>query len=397
MTIRLDPIVALVADAERCAAIVAPSYDGFSGGGRYRYAMDHPDSFMNVILSGADLPSDESNDVPARASAAFNRMLEAGLYEPHPEPGFFLYELEAAGHRQLGVMAAVSNEHISAGRVLGHEATMAARTDELAQFYRASRISSSAVALTYHDDGGRFAEVIESIAGSSVPIRSFESPDGVSQRLWHITDPTRVAAIADAAGAIERLYITDGHHRVSAAATGATGPSFLGVVFPAAQLHVLEYNRCVELDRPVDDAKLFAELAAGWHVEELGMAGTVDPRPAAVGEIAMLVHGHWYRLRALAIPVDPLDGLDVEMLHSRVIRPLFGVADDGDARLSFVVGDGAIARLEAICSTDRHLGFALHPTALDQLMRIADAGETMPPKSTYFTPKARSGLVVVRW
>lgn len=392
--VHIAPIEALVADPARCAEVVAPPYDGLGVLGRRRYAAEHPDSFLNVILSRIDLPDGAGADLGERARRTFEGMVDRGLYEPASAPALYLYELAADGHRQLGVIGAISTDLIAAGMILGHEATLRSRTDELSEFYRATRLSSSAVALTYFDDGA-FERVIEEAAASGVPVRAFTSADGTTQRLWRLTSPADLSAVDGAAAALGQLYITDGHHRVQAAAAGATGQSFLGVVFPPGQLRVLEYNRCVELDRPVDVRKLFAELDEHWEVVELGAAGAVDPRPPAVGIVGMLLGGRWYRLTARDVPIDPLAGLDVEMLHSRVIRPLFGVADDGDRRLSFVVG--AVDQLEATCQTERQIGFALHPTELDQLRRIADAGETMPPKSTYFTPKARSGLVVVRW
>ncbi len=395
--IELLPVAALVAAKGRSADVVSPPYDAFGVDGRLRYANEHPDSFLNVILSPADLDAADPVEVATRARAYFEAMLDRGLYEDHGGEGFYLYELDTGNHRQLGVIAGISNRHIRLSQVLGHEATMTARTNELAEFYRTARISSSAVSMTYQDDG-RLAELLESYATATEPIREFVSEDGVAQRLWLVNDRLSVEAIVSAGRDLDRLYITDGHHRVSAAdIDGVTPGWFLGVLFPTEQLHVLEYNRFVCLDHPVDEKRLFDELATEWEVSQLGAAGEVDPRPLMTGEISMLVNGVWSRLMARAVPTDPRDGLDVAMLHDRIIGPLFGISNYSDPRLAFVVGVNAVDRLETRCSSDRHVGFALHPTELDQLMRIADAGETMPAKSTYFMPKARSGLVVVRW
>ncbi len=395
--IELLPVSALVVARGRGADVVSPPYDAFGADGRIRYATEHPDSFLNVILSPADHDHGEPIEVATKAKSYFEAMMERGLYEDQEREGVYLYELDTGAHRQLGVIAGIPNRHIAAGQVLGHEATMVARTEELAAFYRTARLSSPAVSMTYQDDG-RLEALLESYAEALTPIREFVGEDGVAQRLWLVHEPDRVQAIVALGRSLDRLYITDGHHRVSAAAIeGVTPGWFLGVLFPPEQLQVLEYNRFVYLDRTIDEQRLFGELGGEWEVTTIGPAGEVDPRPPMTGEISMLVNGAWSRLVARAIPTDPRDVLDVAMLHDRIISPLLGISNYSDPRLSFVVGVNAVERLETRCSSDRHIGFALHPTELDQLMRIADAGETMPAKSTYFMPKARSGLVVVRW
>lgn len=393
----LLPVRAMVAAAGHCADVVPPAYDLLGPAGRRDYAADHPDSFLNVILSREDLGEEGARiDLPARAAAVFEDLERRGLFERVEEESFYLYELQVDDHRQLGLVAGIPTSALVTGTVLGHEATLESRSRELAEFYATARISSSAVSLTFRPEPA-FEDLLEGLAAAD-PIRDFQGDDGVRQRLWKVSVPADVSRLQEAGSRIGRLYITDGHHRVGAAALNGVLPGFfLAVLFPAAQLRVLEYDRIVRLDtRPVVD-RLLAELDGSWLVERMGAVGEVDPRPPAVGSMAMLVGGIWYRLLPRAVPTDPLRGLDVVLLHERLIGPVFGITDDNDPRLSFVVGEDAIARLEAECVHGHRVGFALHPTELDQLMAVADSGATMPAKSTWFTPKARSGLVVVRW
>lgn len=396
----LIPLDALLARADRADEIVAPQYDSLAHRGRYQYAVDRPDCFLNVVLSRGDFPDplpDETN-IAARATEHFEGMLERGLFVPHGRPAFFLYELSADQHRQVGLMAGVPTSAIDEGAVLGHEGTLRDRTADLAEFYRVSRLKSSPVALAF-DAEVEHLQLFERLADTD-PIRDFTGWDGVRQRLWAVDGPAEVANVAAVMEGIERFYVTDGHHRVEAVQEEGASPGwFLGVLFPAEQMHVLEYNRCVALDGVPSLSAIVASVAADWEVTELGPAGQVAARPSVLGDVHMLLDGRWHRLRFTGErPTDPVARLDVCLLHERILAPAFGVEDDHDPRLAFVVGDDAASRLEEVARSDpATIAFALHPTPVGELFAVADAGRTMPAKSTWFTPKPRSGLVVVRW
>jgi uncharacterized protein (DUF1015 family) len=396
----LVPLDARVARGDRIDEIVAPQYDSLAHGGRYQYAVDRPDCFLNVVLSRADFPEGELReaDIAQRAADHFSQMVQRGLFPEHEGHAFFLYELDTGTHVQTGLMAGISTDAISDGTVLGHEGTIHDRAVDLAEFYRRSRLTSSPVALAFDATDAQQAILDRHHAGE--PLRDFTAWDGVRQRLWAINNPDDVAELQDAMESVEAFYITDGHHRVAASQEDGAVPGwFLGVVFPAHQMQVLEYNRCVSMGAATNLDELRNRLGTDWEIEPLGPAGETDARPTGVGEFSMLLDHDWHRLRFVGErPDDPVGGLDVCLLHDRILGPGFGVDNDADDRLSFVVGADAGPRLEEVVrSVPGTVAFALYPTSVGELFDVADAGRMMPANSTWFTPKPRSGLIVVTW
>lgn len=396
----LVPIEALVARADRAGDIVVPQYDSIPPGGRHSYAIERPDCFLNVTLSVNDFPEPAPYraEVARRAVRCFEGMMERGLYELFPGGAFFLYELDTGRHRQAGIVAGVPLAAVEEGRVLGHEGVLEERVDDLALFFRAARLASSPVALGFRADQGHL-DLIERLAVRP-PLRDFTGPDGVRQRLWAVADSGGVAEVQAAAARIGSMYITDGHHRVAASRQAGASPGwFLAILYPAGCLRALEYNRSIRLEQPPPPAEAARSLGGDWEMTVIGPSGGVDARPRAVGEISMLSEGVWRRLRFRGAPSpDPVERLDVSLLHDRILGPVFGVSSYEDPRLSFVAGEEAVMRLETRGRTcPGEVGFALHPTPVEQMMAVADQGRIMPPKSTWFTPKPRSGLLVAPW
>lgn len=394
------PLEALVARADRVSGMTAPQYDSIPGGDRYAYAAERPDNFVNITLSASDFPAPapDRSEVAQRAVRCFEGMMERGLYEAFPGEAFFLYELDTGRHRQAGIVAGVPLAAVDEGRVLGHEGVLEERVDDLALFFRVARLASSPVALGFRADRGHL-DLIERLAARP-PLRDFTGPDGVRQRLWAVADPGGIAEVQAAAARIGPMYITDGHHRVAASRRAGASPGwFLGILYPAGCLRALEYNRSIRLERPPPPAEAARALGEDWEMTVIGPSGGADARPRAVGEISMLSEGVWRRLRFRGAPsADPVERLDVSLLHDRILGPVFGVSSYEDPRLSFVAGEEAVMRLERSGeSRPGEVGFALHPTPVEQMMAVADQGRIMPPKSTWFTPKPRSGLLVAPW
>ena len=220
--------------------------------------------------------------------------------------------------------------------------------------------------------------------------------------LWAVTQPDDVAEVEAALDGLDALYVADGHHRAAAASryaaaqAGAGGSGHLAsVLFPSDQLVVHAYNRCVtDLGGRAPD-EVLAAIEAAMRVEPVATGD--DPRPRRAGEMAMLLDGRWHRI---AVPDEVtsargIAGLDVTALHGTILEPLFGIGDPrSDPRIEFVPGTLGIEELERMCDAGYAAAFALHPMAVDDLMDVADRGELMPPKSTWFAPKLRSGLVV---
>lgn len=398
--IRIHPLRALAARAGRAAEITAPQYDSVPPDRRRTFAARRPDCFINVTLSAEDFPPPRPDpaELAHRAAGHWRGMKERGLYEPHPAPAFFLYRLSDDGGSQTGVVAGIGTEAIEEGVVKGHEGIIEGRARDLAGFYRTARLTSSPVALAFRADR-EWLRLLDRLADRP-PLRDFSTGDGVRQQLWAVDDPAEIAETAEAAAGLDSLYITDGHHRVAASrAEGASPGWFLAAMFPAGQMRVLEYNRCVTLNEKPDLDYFLRKLGPEWEVARLGRIGDPGARPSAPGDIGMLAGGAWRRLRfAGRRPDDPVDGLDVSLLHDRILGPALGVTEIDDPRLSLVVGADVIARLERRARyDDRVMGFALCPVPMEQLLAVADAGRLMPPKSTWFTPKPRSGLLVAEW
>ena len=400
MTAAAIPIEALVARADRVSDIVAPQYDAIPQGGRYRFAVEHPDSFVNITLSSGDFPdpSPPRSAVASRATDHFEGMMGRGLFEAMPTRGFFLYELDTGGHRQSGIVGAVPVSCVAEGRVVGHEGTIADRVADLAAFFRSARLASSPVALAFNADRDH-RRLMERLARPS-PIRDFTGIDGIRQRLWTVDDPGDVAEVEEATARIGTMYITDGHHRVAAASMEGVGPGwFVAILFPTDHLHALEYNRLVRLGRVPSAGQVTRSLRPDWETTELGRVGGLEGLPRTRGDLAMLLEGVWHRLSFRGErPADPVEGLDVSLLHDRVLGPVFGVPSYEDPRLSYVVGGESPERLErSAIAYPGSVVFSMNPAGIEEIMAVADAGRLMPPKSTWFTPKPRSGLFVVPW
>ena len=394
------PLEAMVARAGRVTDIVAPQYDAIPGGERYPFAEERPDSFVNITLSVRDFPHPvpSRQAVAVRAARHFEGMLERRLFEQIPGRVFFLYELDTGKHRQSGIVAGLPVSAIQEGRVIGHEGTIDDRVDDLARFFRVARLASSPVALGFRADRDHI-RLIEELA-SKAPIRDFTGFDGVRQRLWTVAEPAEVARVEAAIARIDSMYITDGHHRVAASSRQGVGPGwFLAILFPTDHLDAVEYNRLIRLEEAPDAGAVKRRLRPDWEVKRIGPPGRANPRPCTRGDLAMLLGGTWYRLRYRGErSPDPVAGLDVSLLHERVLGPAFGVSSYQDGRLSYVTGGESVSGLEQrTMAYPGAVGFAMCPARIGEVMTVADAGRLMPPKSTWFTPKPRSGLFVVRW
>ena len=394
------PLQALVANADRVADVVAPQADSVPGPESYRYAIARPDSFLNVTLSVPEFPEPPPSRaaVVKRAAAHFRGMMERGLFDPLPSPAFFLYELDTGSHRQTGIVGGVSLTAIDEGRILGHEGIFEGQVEDLAHFYRVARVSSSPVALGFEADDDHHSLMRQLSSGA--PLRDFTGPDGVRQRLWAVTDPSGLAAVRAASSRIETMYITDGHHRVAASLRRGVGPGWLlSIMFPNDQLQALAYNRIIAPSHLPSPEEVRHALGDDWEMSDLGLAGGVEARLRRTGEMVMVLEGKCYGMVFRGRRSDdPVERLDVSLLHHRILGPVFGIWSHEDPRLWYMAGERSTGPFQShVAAYPGAVGFAMYPTRMAEMMAVADAGRLMPPKSTWFTPKPRSGLFVVRW
>lgn len=381
-------------------------YDVLDSTEARQLAEGDPYTFLHVVKAEIDLdPMLDPHDprVYARARANLDAMRERGWLLPDPRPAFYLYRLRMGGHVQTGIVGAASVDDYLAGRIKKHEHTRPDKEDDRTRHTEALGAHPGPVFLAYRSRSDLDRLVEEATAAP--PRADFVAVDGIGHTLWVVDDLREVARFAAGLAEVPASYIADGHHRAAAyarvaserRARGAAGADrFLAVHFPAEQLRILDYNRLVKDLGGLGPAEfLLRAQSAGFEV--------INPwplkRPPERGSFGAYLEGGWRLLVARAGPApqgDAVARLDVSILQDGLLGPVLGVGDPRtDARLTFVGGIRGVEELERRVDTGEHaVAFALWPTSLDDVMRVADQGAVMPPKSTWFEPKLRSGMVV---
>jgi uncharacterized protein (DUF1015 family) len=388
--------------------IAAPPYDVVDYEEGRAYVKERPWSFLRVEKSEIDLErSLEPLDPKIFENGAKNlaRLQAEGKMIRDTTPCFYLYRQKMGDHLQTGVVAGASVDEYQRGLIKKHEHTRADKEEERTRHVDHLGANTGPVFLTYHAR----AEIDAFVArvGERKPEVDFVSEDGIAHTLWVVSAAKEVAELAGLFAAVPHLYVADGHHRSAAASrvqasrreknprhTGSEPYNhFLCVIFPHDQMKIMEYNRVVLDLHGQSPAALREAIGKSFEIAE-----TDRPSPERPTELGMFLEGRWYRLRARAGSYpkdDPVGSLDVAILQQNLLDPLLGIKNPRtDKRIQFVGGIRGTAELEARVRKYGGVAFALHPTRIEQLMTIADAGEVMPPKSTWFEPKLRSGMVV---
>ena len=400
------PFHALMPRPAEVAQVAAVPYDVVNTEEAARLADGNPLTFLRVSRPEIELPEGtpiHSDAVYDKALANFKRLCEAAPLAHDPEANLYVYALTMDGRTQIGIAGTASAAEYDSGVIKKHETTRRDKEDDRARHVMTLRSQTGPVFLTYRAVPAIDSLVREITAGT--PFYSFTAADGIKHELWKAS--TKSVALARLfADAVPCFYIADGHHRAASAARAAatcraanpnhTGNEeynfFLAVAFPSDQLRILPYNRAVKDLNGLTSAEFLAKLAKDFDVAE-----TDTKSPDRSGTFRMFLDGKWYALT----PKFPLDGLsvtarlDVSILQDRVLAPILGIDDPRtNARIDFIGGIRGTGELERLCNEGRAaVCFSMYPTTLDQLMDIADAGSIMPPKSTWFEPKLRDGLV----
>ncbi len=385
----------------RAAEVVAPPYDVLSSDEARVRAAGRPWSFLHISKPEIDLPEDTdpySAQVYAQAAANLQRMLQERILQRDPEPFYYVYRLVMGEHSQTGLVAVASVSDYDSNRIRRHEFTRPDKEDDRVRQIEALNAQTGPVLLAYRSQAHVDA-MLEKVTRAR-PEVDLVADDGIAHSLWVVRDAASIGEITAAFDAMEALYIADGHHRSAAASRVAASRAgdaragyFLCVIFPHAQMQILDYNRVVRDLAGMSPETLLARISERFQV--LPEAAAVHPdRPGTFG---MYVAGQWYRLviQPQRIPSDPVGRLDVSLLADNLLAPLLGIEDPRrDKRIDFVGGIRGLAELEKrVDSGEMSVAFSLHPTRMEDLMAVADAGEVMPPKSTWFEPKLADGLV----
>lgn len=385
----IRPFRASVVRPEWAARVVSPMHDSLTPEERSEIKSANPDSFLHVTRRAGD--PGESHDPEVAASegtAALERLLSMDAFRELPEPSLFVYRIGSDGTGHTGIVAEVPVASFERGDVRVHEDVQPDRVEALTRFMEGLPAISDPVALLFMSDP-EVVRIIDEVAGSEPLLRVALDPD-VTQTVWRVTDPASVSAIA-ARLASTVTYVADGHHRVAASIAVSkrledpSDAAVLCVLYPADQLSVLAFHRLVV--GSVDGDELRRGLAqTGFTVE-----ATSEPRPGP-GSFAIRVGGRWWR----ATPGSPrppgVAGLDVTRLHAELLQPLLNVADVVDPRLEVIPDTVTIADLAMRADRDGGALFLLHPPSVAELVEVADRGEVVVPKSTYFLPKPCSGV-----
>jgi uncharacterized protein (DUF1015 family) len=396
--------------AEYAAKVAARPYDVLNSEEARAEAAGNPLSFLHVGKPEIDLPPNVNlydERVYLKGKENLDRLIRDGVLRQDPAPCLYVYAQTMKGHTQYGIVGCASVEEYTNDTIKKHEHTRKDKEDDRTKHVQVTNAHSGPIFLTYRSQKSIDRIVAKVITGG--PAYDFVSDDNIRHQLWVIQDDATINTITSAFRAVPNLYVADGHHRSAAAARvgndlAKANPNhrgdeeynfFLAVLFPHDQLRILDYNRVVkdlnekttsEFLRLVGE-KFDISKAAGRHA------------PIHKGEFGMYLRGEWYVLfsrPALMKVDDPVERLDVSLLQKYLLSPILGIDDPRTSkRIDFVGGIRGLKELEKrVDSGEMVVAFAMHPTSIEELLAIADAGKIMPPKSTWFEPKLRDGVVV---
>jgi uncharacterized protein (DUF1015 family) len=400
------PFNGLLPEPAKAAKVAAVPYDVVNSEEAATLAEGNMLSFLRVSRPEIELEEGISlydNKVYEKAAENFRRLCEQAPLKKDKGEHLYVYAQKMGEHIQYGIVGAASTEDYDRNIIKKHEKTRQDKEDDRTRHLMTIRSHTGPVFLTYKDNAD--IDSIVAAETAKAPLFDFTAPDGIQHTLWRI-DEENSGKISCLFGKVPCLYVADGHHRSAAASRtaaecrennpGHTGKEaynfFLSVIFPASQLKILPYNRCVHNLNGKTPEGLIAEIKKKFAVKK-----TYSPEPSAPGEICMYLSGQWHLLKPLfdTSGLGVIDCLDVSMLQDNILRPLLGIDDPRTSKkIDFVGGIRGTGELEKLVDSGRGaVAFSMYPTTVKQLMDIADADEIMPPKSTWFEPKLRDGVV----
>ena len=405
------PFVCVRPEAGKADKVAALPYDVYNRKEACEAVKGNPLSFLNIDRAETQFPEDVDtydDRVYVRARETLDRQIEEGVYVTDAEENYYLYELTMDGRSQTGVVACCSIDDYVNGIIKKHENTREDKEIDRIRHVDTTNAHTGPIFLAYRQD--ETVKRLVTQVKSGLPIYDFVSDDGIGHRVWVIGDRAMVGAVQDAFAQIPATYIADGHHRAASAVKvglkrreedpGYTGHEpfnyFLSVLFPDEELMILPYNRVVKDLNGMDCQEFLKAAAERFRIEELGGEAF---SPKEKGTFGMYLEETWYCLKARPeyMSNDPVDGLDVSILQDHLLKPVLGIGDPRtDKRVDFIGGIRGLKELERRCQEDMKVAFSMYPTSISELLAVADAGLLMPPKSTWFEPKLRSGLFIHR-
>ncbi|MBO6128728.1 MAG: DUF1015 domain-containing protein [Pseudobutyrivibrio sp.] len=403
------PFGAIRPSKEEAATIAALPYDVYSRAEAYEKVKEQPNSFLAIDRPETQFAPDVdmySDQVYEKAAKLLREWQQQGRFIKDDKRFYYVYELTMDGRSQTGIVACASIDDYLNGVIKKHENTRAEKEQDRIRHVDTCNAQTGPIFLAYREDA-TIASVVKK-AKSRNPVYDFVTEDGIGHKCWVIDDMVTCALIATTFDKMDSIYIADGHHRAASAVKVGlkrrqenpdyTGKEpfnyFLSVLFPDNELKIYDYNRVVKDLNGLAPEELLEELDS---VADLIETSDEAIRPGKKGQWSMYLDGVWYlyQIHQNLQSDDPVEGLDVSLLQNLVLEPLLGIEDPKTSdRIDFVGGIRGLKELERRCATDCKVAFAMYPTSIAELFSVADAGLLMPPKSTWFEPKLRSGLFI---
>ena len=410
----IRPFSAIRPDPDWVSDVAALPYDVYSRKEAWDEALRHPHSFLNIDRPETQFKEDHDMYAPEvyeKASDMLQEWLRSGILLREDKPCYYIYVLTMNGRTQAGLAACSSIDDYVNGVIRKHENTREEKELDRIRHVDVTSMQTGPIFLAYRHDA-RMDELTRQVM-EGAPLYDLTTEDGIRHAVWRVNDPDRIQEITWIFSGMPHTYIADGHHRAASAVKvglmrRAAHPAykgneefnfFLSVLFPENQLKIFDYNRVVKDLNGLSESAFLDKLSECFIVQEVSGAG-VPYRPQSKGSFGLFLGETWYALSVkpayiAAVQDDPVKSLDVSILQDLVLDPVLGIHDPKtDSRIDFIGGIRGLLELERRVHTDMALAFSMYPTSLNELFRVADAGLLMPPKSTWFEPKLRSGLLI---
>ncbi len=406
----IRPFRALRPTKETAARVAALPYDVYNTAEAREVVKAEPMSFLGIDRAETAFPEGQdlyAPEVYAKADEMLRQAEAEGIMQQDQKACYYLYELTMEGRVQTGLVACSSVDDYLNGVIRKHENTLEAKEQDRIRHVDTCSAQTGPIFLAYRAQDA-IRELVQNIRENQPAEQDFTSDDGIRHRVFLISDEAQIAAISDAFAQVECTYIADGHHRAASAVKVSlmrrkehpdyTGEEefnyFLSVLFPDEELKIMDYNRVLKDLSGLTQNEMLEKLCEKCYLE---MALESPYHPEKKGEMGFLMDGQWYRLQARPdfIKEDPVGALDVSFLQREILTPVWKIDDPRtDSRIDFVGGIRGLEELERRCENGCAAAFAMYPTSIEELLEVADANLLMPPKSTWFEPKLRSGLFI---
>jgi len=403
------PFKALRPREDLADKIAALPYDVYDRKEAREKTADDTLSFLRIDRPETQFPEDYDMYAPEvyeKAREMLEEMTRRGEFVSEEAPAYYVYELVMNGRSQVGICACASVDDYENGLIKRHENTRAEKEADRIRHVDVCNAQTGPIFLTYRRREKIQVEVEKAM--KKPPLYDFTADDGIMHRVWRIDEAVSIGTIKEEFAKVDAVYIADGHHRCASAVRVSqmrreanpayTGQEafnyFLSVIFPDDQLLIMDYNRVIKSLNGYTEEEFLEKVSEIFETEK---AQEAPYRPSKKGEIGMYLKNTWYRLtiRPQMLTGDPVKDLDVAVLQNELFAPVLNILDPkSDGRIDFVGGIRGLHELERRAGTDCKAAFAMYPTDIHELFAVSDAGKLMPPKSTWFEPKLRSGIFI---